>query len=213
MGRFFSAAFISGVLLVSLSTLIPTAYAVPGAGAACDVSGVPGTRDASGICIPSSKGSPCDVAGVPGKLDASGICIPTEKGSACDVNGVAGDRDASGICIPNSQRPVSKGSVTRTPKGIDLIYLEGYYDDITYVINDLLVPVLLAIAFIVFLYGVYKYFILGADNDTELETGRKFALYGIIGFVIIVSLWGIVWIVIDTFSLAPGGGAPPTPTL
>ena len=107
----------------------------------------------------------------------------------------------------------SSGSVTQTPRGVDFTYVGGYFDDISYVINELLVPLLMAVAFIVFLYGIYKYFILGAESDTELETGRKFALWGIIGFVLIVSVWGIVWIVLQTFSLPPGGIAPPTPTL
>ncbi len=91
--------------------------------------------------------------------------------------------------------------------------LQKYGGDILYIINVLLVPALIAIAFITFLWGVYKYFILGAASDTERQTGRQFVLWGIIGFVVILSLWGLVAIVNATFWLVPGGGAPPYPKL
>jgi hypothetical protein len=89
--------------------------------------------------------------------------------------------------------------------------IKPYSDAIIIVINTIAVPVLMAIAFIVFLWGVYKYFILGADNDKERETGRQFVLWGIIGFVIILSVWGLVNIVKATFGLS-GGNNPNPPT-
>lgn len=113
-----------------------------------------------------------------------------------------------------SNSPVT--SVTPTvsgPSGINEQYLQGYKTSIIGIINNLVAPVLLAIAFIFFLFGVYRYFILGATNDTERATGRQFILWGIIGFVVIFSLWGLVAIVRSTFGLTAGGGAPPYPTL
>ncbi|MHB8709981.1 MAG: pilin [Minisyncoccota bacterium] len=97
--------------------------------------------------------------------------------------------------------------------GIDARYLQGYAASIINIINSLVAPVLLAIAFIFFLFGVYRYFILGAASDTERATGRQFILWGIIGFVVIFSLWGIVAMVGNTFNLTAGGNAPAYPTL
>lgn len=97
--------------------------------------------------------------------------------------------------------------------GINASYLLGYKNSIVFIINGLVAPVLLAIAFISFLFGVYRYFILGADNDTERATGRQFILWGIIGFVVIFSLWGLVAVVGSTFGLTAGGDAPPYPKL
>lgn len=95
-----------------------------------------------------------------------------------------------------------------------MTYLEGYKKSIVGIINTILVPVLMAIAFIVFLWGVYKYFIYGASNEGEKAEGRKFALWGVIGFVIILSLWGLVNIVKDTLNLnQAGSNVPAYPTL
>lgn len=92
---------------------------------------------------------------------------------------------------------------------IDLTYLNGYKSNIIGIINNILVPVLIAIAFVTFLWGVYKYFIL---PDGEREEGRQFIMYGIIGFVIIVSVWGLVNMVRVT--LVPStSGIPSYPTL
>ncbi|MBU6490757.1 hypothetical protein KGQ25_01125 [Patescibacteria group bacterium] len=97
--------------------------------------------------------------------------------------------------------------------GINTSYLDSYKNSILYIINGLLAPVLLAVAFITFLWGVYKYFILGADNETERRAGKQVVLWGLIGFVVIFSVWGLVGLVMSTFNLSPGGSAPAYPTL
>lgn len=91
--------------------------------------------------------------------------------------------------------------------------IQYYGDTIIWAINFVVAPVLMAIAFIFFMWGVFKYFILGAESDTERATGRQFILWGIIAFVIITSLWGLVAVVGNTFGLYAGGRAPPYPTL
>ena len=78
------------------------------------------------------------------------------------------------------------------------------------VINGILVPVLIAIAFITFLWGVYKYFILGATEEKSRTDGKQFVLWGIIGFVVILSVWALVTIVKDTFNLTGANPTPPT---
>lgn len=90
---------------------------------------------------------------------------------------------------------------------------EPYADRIITIINTVLLPVLIAIAFITFLWGIYKYFIAGATNESEKGEGRKFAMWGIIGFVVIFCVWGLVKIVISTLGLQTGGNnniPPPT---
>lgn len=96
--------------------------------------------------------------------------------------------------------------------GIDDQYIKGYKESIEKVINVYLVPLLIAVAFIVFLWGIYKYFIYSADNDTERAKGKTFALYGIIGLVIIFSVWGIVNVFMDTLKF-DDNNAPPSPTI
>ncbi|MDO8566903.1 MAG: pilin [bacterium] len=97
--------------------------------------------------------------------------------------------------------------------GINLNYLTPYSSGIINLINGILVPVLMAVAFIVFLWGVYKYFIYhGASESGEKMEGRKYAMWGIIGFVIILSVWGLVAIVRGALGLPFGGSGPTPPT-
>lgn len=99
---------------------------------------------------------------------------------------------------------------------INLQYLQGYSGSIIYVINFFLVPGLMAVALITFLYGVYRYFILGAANEDDRKVGRQFVLWGIIGFVVIVSVWGLVFMVSWTLGVGVGGAfnlAPKPPVI
>ncbi|HEU4677243.1 MAG TPA: hypothetical protein VFS75_00825 [Candidatus Paceibacterota bacterium] len=66
-------------------------------------------------------------------------------------------------------------------------------------INRTLVPFIFALAFLVFLWGVFKTFILGGSDEGKQEEGKKLMMYAIAGFVIMVSLWGIVNLVAKGF--------------
>jgi len=79
-------------------------------------------------------------------------------------------------------------------------------------INNVLVPVLFAVAFIVFLWGAFDTFILGANSEEVKERGKNLMLWGLIGFFVMVSVWGLVNILTGTVSFGnpsgPTGGAP-----
>jgi hypothetical protein len=71
--------------------------------------------------------------------------------------------------------------------------VDTFFKDAGGLINDILIPILLAIAFLVFIVGIVQYFLLaGKDNADGQEKGKSLILWGIIGFVLIVSIWGIV---------------------
>lgn len=127
---------------------------------------------------------------------------------ACNPPCLAGTYcNSSNVCVSISQ------TLTQVQSGgINIGVIKPYSDSIIGIINGILVPVLMAIAFIVFLFGIYKYFIYGASNESDKAEGRKFAMWGIIGFVIIISVWGLVSIVSGAFGLQPGGSAPKPPT-
>ncbi len=95
---------------------------------------------------------------------------------------------------------------------MDFTVIGGYSNSIISIIYIFLVPALIAIAFITFLWGVYKYYILGADNESEREKGHQFILWGIIGFAVIVSFWGLVYMAMYTLGVGPGVALPP-PTI
>lgn len=79
-------------------------------------------------------------------------------------------------------------------------------------INNVIVPVLFAIAFIVFLWGAFSTFILGANSGEAKENGKNLMLWGLIGFFVMVSIWGLVNILTGTISFGnnsgPTGGTP-----
>ena len=79
-------------------------------------------------------------------------------------------------------------------------------------INNVLVPVLFAIAFIVFLWGAFNTFIMGAQSEEVKEKGKNFMLWGLIGFFVMVSIWGLVNILTGTVSFGNNstvsGGTP-----
>ena len=79
-------------------------------------------------------------------------------------------------------------------------------------INNVIVPVLFAIAFIFFLWGAFNTFILGANSDGVKDKGKNLMLYSLIGFFVMVSIWGLVNILTGTIrfgdNTGPAGGTP-----
>ena len=73
-----------------------------------------------------------------------------------------------------------------------------YLASIVDFINVYLVPFLFAIAFIAFIWGVFTYFIAGGANEEQRDKGKQLVLWGVIGFVVMVSVWGLVNLVTNT---------------
>lgn len=65
-------------------------------------------------------------------------------------------------------------------------------------IIDSLVPVLMGLTLIVFLWGLAKFILAGGD-EKKIESGRTLMLWGIIALFIMVSVWGIVNILYGSF--------------
>lgn len=64
-----------------------------------------------------------------------------------------------------------------------------------------LVPLVFAVAFLVFIWGMFQYFIAGGANEEKREEGKKLAIWGIVAFFVMVSVWGLVNIIGGTFML------------
>ena len=63
-----------------------------------------------------------------------------------------------------------------------------------------LIMLLLGVALLVFLWGVFAY-ITNAEGDEARKTGQKHMLFGIIGLVIMVSAYAILQIAANTFEI------------
>ena len=58
--------------------------------------------------------------------------------------------------------------------------------------NNVLIPFIIGIGFLVFVYGMFKYFIAGGADESKREDGKKLMIYATLGFVLIVVFWGVV---------------------
>lgn len=64
------------------------------------------------------------------------------------------------------------------------------YGVVVPIVDVALMPLLYAIAFIVFLIGMVRLFF--SNNEEQRRNGKQFALWGIIAFAVMFSVWGIV---------------------
>ena len=67
------------------------------------------------------------------------------------------------------------------------------------IINPL-ISLLFALAVVYFLYGVFK-FVSNQDNEEERLTGKKHMVWGIVGITIMMGVWTILGIVLNTFGI------------
>lgn len=73
-------------------------------------------------------------------------------------------------------------------------------------ILNTLIPVLMMVAVVVFLWGVVKY-ITSSGDEEKRKSAKGYIIYGLIGIFVMVALWGIVTVVASTLGLgAPGTG-------
>tara|TARA_B100000745_G_scaffold107052_1_gene68511 strand:- start:2221 stop:2571 length:351 start_codon:yes stop_codon:yes gene_type:complete len=70
--------------------------------------------------------------------------------------------------------------------------VDTFFGKVTGFINDTLIPLVFALALLVFVYGMFNFFILGGASDDSREKGRQLIMWSIIAFVLMVSIWGVV---------------------
>lgn len=81
---------------------------------------------------------------------------------------------------------------------------KAFAESIVGIFNTIVVPVILALAFLVFVWGVVNYFFIHGADETSRGEGRQFILWGIIGMVVMFSVWGLVNVLLSTLNIAPG---------
>lgn len=84
---------------------------------------------------------------------------------------------------------------------------------IKYIIDPALM-VLFTAGFMLFVYGIVEFMYAMAKGGTAGDEGKKHMLWGVIGMVIMSSVWGIIALINNTFGLGLGDPRNPniTPT-
>jgi hypothetical protein len=87
----------------------------------------------------------------------------------------------------------------------DMQNFSGVVGCFTGLIN-ITIPLIIGLALFMFLWGLIKYVTAGGNDDTISEA-RKFMFFGIVALFVMISVWGLVGILVNTFF--SGGVAVP----
>lgn len=83
--------------------------------------------------------------------------------------------------------------------------LQNFIQKIGTVVINPIIQVLFGAALVIFLWGVWE-FIKGADSPDARSKGVQHIFWGVIGMTIMVAVFGIIRILLNTFGI----DAPPT---
>lgn len=87
--------------------------------------------------------------------------------------------------------------------------LTSYINTVIDFINSTIVPLIIAVAVLLFIWGIFSYFILGASDEDKRKDGKTYMIYALIGFVLIVSVLGIIELLSEATGLQDGTINPP----
>lgn len=69
---------------------------------------------------------------------------------------------------------------------------------------ELALPIIVAIALLVFFYGLVKFIFSGAEAKDE---GKTLMIWGVVALFVMVSVWGLVRFIGTAFNIEQGGSA------
>lgn len=87
--------------------------------------------------------------------------------------------------------------------------LQAFFKNLLLFFNNVLIPFLLGIAFLIFIINVIRYFIFGSTSQEGQEKARALAMYSVFALVLIIIFWGIIAILAKSTGLS--GESAPTP--
>jgi hypothetical protein len=73
----------------------------------------------------------------------------------------------------------------------------------TCIINKSVIPLIFALALASFVFGVVQ-FVINSSDEAKKEKGRQFMIWGIIALSVMVSVWGLVAVLGNTFGVNTG---------
>lgn len=79
--------------------------------------------------------------------------------------------------------------------------LNGFIANVDVMIINPLIKLLFALAVVYFLYGVFQ-FLSNQENEEKKTTGKSHMIWGIIGIAIMMGVWTILGIVLNTMGIS-----------
>lgn len=78
---------------------------------------------------------------------------------------------------------------------------QGVLGYVTCLINNSVIPLIFALATVMFIWGAVNFFIINADEEAKRAQGKQFMIWGIIALAVMLSVWGLVGILTSTFGI------------
>ena len=120
--------------------------------------------------------------------------------TTCTYGAVPDTCGPDDICAADNCCQISGITVTGSKGGTTFA---SFVTGLIGAINTIVVPVIFALAFLVFVWGVVKYFFFNGSDETARTEGKQFMLWGILGLALLFSVWGLVNLLLSTLGIAP----------
>lgn len=124
------------------------------------------------------------------------VCEPKcRPGNHCIFVGSQDDPNAPTTCI----RDAADGEVEEvvvTAAGSGAPTFAKVVDGIVNFVDAYIIPLLYALAFLFFVFGIFRYFFTGGEENRE--KARPFIVWSLVGMLVIFSVWGIVNLLLST---------------
>jgi len=95
----------------------------------------------------------------------------------------------------------AQGTGTGLAAGPNAGPLQSLLSNILVFTNTVLIPFIIGIGFLVFVWGMFQYFIAGGANDEAKEKGKSLMIYATLGFLLIIVFWGVIQLLANSTGL------------
>ena len=85
--------------------------------------------------------------------------------------------------------------------------IDTFFVEVIGFINNILIPLVVGIALLMFIYGLYRWLIQGGGNQSDRDAGKQLALWSIIAFFLMVTVWAIVLMIASGLGFYNGSPA------
>ncbi|MCC7160389.1 hypothetical protein IT399_01525 [Candidatus Nomurabacteria bacterium] len=109
--------------------------------------------------------------------------------------------NSSDLTAPKLNTIVTEGSCVAPTPGAEESTFQKYIAYITCTINGTIIPLIFALATLMFIWGAVNFFIINADDESKRTQGKQFMIWGIVSLAVMLSVWGLVNILGATFGV------------